>query len=524
MQEEYGRINYAEIHKYIPIYFKEKENFSALCKEIRQSSLVLSKEVEEIIEHSFFEKSLKMVESLNKNLKTNNINDFKYKLHDKISIKPKKHNKYVMDFLESKGRLFEGDFEKMMIISTLNEEIDFRREMSNVEFRQAKRIYNDSYINFHERFLLMPAKIKFKNKGTTFLIPELLVFSNGMAIIKYEISLSDFSVEDFFEDILNLNIEKINLLNLTKKIEFNNIDELTNHLIYTLTHNLRTTIYRQGKNFDNFIILDYEKIPKSLESIDDSIKKMIYFILSAPVPNREESYHNKLARDFVENQCSTTHTGINYYLKTNGGCLTLVSKNALEKYKKIYNFDNVMDDEKIYIHRRLSIELNLNCEFAILISVLDRLNNELYVMNRFISDDYKKKIYYNTTKIMLLKLQEYCYGSVAIQSKEFKEKMYLYNNDDNYNHISTLIDSSLRENELQSEKSFQKYVSVLSVLFVAIGGFPSIHQTLTTFKSMLPEKDYIPFIDIVQLSCFIWVLMIAATIIGFIYFMKSKPK
>lgn len=145
-------------------------------------------------------------------------------------------------------------------------------------------------------------------------------------------------------------------------------------------------------------------------------------------------------------------------------------------------------------------------------------------MNRFITDNYKKRIYYNTTKIMLLKLQEYCYGSVAIQSKEFKEKMYLYNNDDNYNHVSVLIDSSLRENELQREKSFQKYVSILSVLFVVIGGFSGIHQTLTTFKSMLSEKDYIPFIDIVQLSFFLWGLTIAATIIGFIYFTKTKPK
>lgn len=513
--EAINQINYLEIHTYIPFKINAEITFDKLCEKLLASKIVQNDEFEKTIHDIFCTSLNKSILNFNNELKeqsmylkTNGLED--YEENDNPEIAKLLLNQIMLD-----------DDLKIYLRNDLLDEIAYRRNLNQSEFDYSKKVYGQLYVQSHDRFLLLPVKVLLANNQEFWVIPQLIIFSNLFVFIKFEIPMVDIDAEFLKDNEVDRNITKIKMIDGQNIKEFINFDELTHYFINQLIDEMKLNKIILEKEFRNTLLIDYDNISSSLSNLNDKMKEDIFYILSAPVPNRNIISYKREARNFFENQ-AIGREDILFVLKKNGGCLTLISKNVLEQNTKQNDGSSVIFD-KLEL-KKLAIGLNSNCEYAIIVNILEKMNNTIYFLDRL---GEKKKhnmtyIEYNENIIFINSIVELCYGSVIEQVEAFKSRMPLYHNIEYYDKKSKALDRILNHKKNEKELQFQRTVSFLSIIFVVLFGLPTINESLKYIKLALwPSVNIIPYFDINEISIFLWIITIVSIVL-YLYLKKEE--
>ena len=505
------KINYLEIHSYIPLKIDTGFDIKTLYYKIQESKIIINEKFEKNITDIFF---TKMKENDNE---TGEIAGNKIEIN-LLGDYEKNENLEISSLLSP---IIEVDDElKISIISDLQREINFRSYLVSDEYNLLKRIHGSLYTENQQRFFLLPIKLLLKNGQEFWTIPQLIVFSNSFAFIKYEIPMNQVESELLKENEIENEIDSIKLIDGYRVMEFKELDEITDFFKTQLCKELKAKTFILGKEFKNIIIIDYENMPQSLNDLSDEVIEDIFFILSAPVPNRNEILYLDEARNFYDRQ-SCGRENIKFVLKTNGGCLTMISKKQLESYISDYE----QCEDVISCEKKLAIMLNANCEYAIILNILEEMNNKAYLIDRLVEGKNRKSNYikYNRNIILINQMIEISYGSAIEQVYDFKSRMPLYHNVEQYDKKSQAIDKIINMENSIAELHFQKIISIMGIFFVVVFGLPTINNSLICIKkSFFESMDVIPCIDLNQLSVCLWGLLILSMCAFFGKYIKNE--
>lgn len=509
--EGINQINYLEIHTYIPFKINADITFVKLCEKILVSKIIQNDEFGKNIHDIFCTSVNKITNEINDELEEQNIyvkiND--YECNDNPEIAELLLNQIILG-----GNL------KIYLRNDLLDEITFRKNLVKSEFDYSKKIYGQLYVQSHDRFFLLPVKVFLTNNKEFWVIPQLIVFSNLFAFIKFEIPMADINAELLKNNEIDKNIKKIKMIDGQSIIEFINFDELTDYFISLLVNEMMLDKVILEKEFRNILLIDYDNMSASLSNLNDKLKEDIFYILSAPVPNRNIISYKREVRNFFDDQ-ATGREDVLFILKKNGGCLTLIAKNMLEQYTE-QNKDYPMIFDNLEL-KKIAIELNSNCEYAIIANILEKMNNTIYFLDRLGEESKKQNmtyIEYNENIIFINSIVESCYGSVIEQVEAFKNRMPLYHNVDYYEKKSKALDRILNHKKNEKELQFQKTVSFLGVIFVVLFGLPTINESLKYVKlSLYPSSDVIAYFNINQISMLLWIIIVVG--IGFYLYLKK---
>lgn len=512
--EEIKQVNYLEIHTYVSFKIYGNIKFDKLCEKIEVSKIILNDRFEKSMHDIFCTRVNKSICSINSQLKDEGMyvkaNEVdKYEENDKPEIAKLLLNKIEVENLN------------LYLRNDLLEEITFRRKLIQSEFDYYKNVYGQLYLQLHDRFFLLPVKVYLENNEEFWVIPQLIVFSNLFAFIKYEIPIANICTEIIKENEVDKYIKEIKMIDGENIKKFKEIGELTHYFVDCLTNELNLNQIYIGKEFRNILLIDYDNMPVSLRNLNDTIKEEIFYILSAPVPNRKIISYKNEAKCFFETQ-SYGKENILFVLKTNGGCLTMISKKQLESFIGNHQCNEYFNEDN-FIYKKLAIDLNKNCEYAIIANMLEKMNNTIYFLDRLAESKKQNMTYieYNKNIILINTMIESCYGSVIEQAREFKNRMPLYHNDEYYERKSQALDRILNQEKNERELRFQKSISFLGLIFVVAFGLPTINESATFIKLELFESyNVIPLLNMNQISIILWIFLVIG--VGFyLYFRKE---
>lgn len=511
-----GKINYSEVYIYYPLQYESKHNFNKIIELLTKSSICSTNDYFNCLNAAFVDKISNDLDNTIKEINEKQ-NDVKFMLPK--NCKKSNANKVCLslkDKLVSDSCCVCND--GIYIDSSLSNEITFKTNLIERNQETSNRIVGNLYNDIQKRILLLPIEITFVNGTSQTVIPELILFTNSIIFIKLNITFCNIDVEHYFEDYINNSISHIEILDLNKIETKSTIEDAIDYYINKMCNDSIIDKYIKGTEFKNIELIDYEGMPVNFENVNKYFKRDCYFITSAPVPNRNEIDFTNKATNYYDKQSENMNNQICYILKTNGGCLSLNSSTMLKI--ALDKFDDLGKEIKL---KYIAEDISINTEFAILINMMNHLNDNIYFLDRLNKSKLqsKKKKYYQN-KILINQLMRYCYGSVVNQVDSFAKKMYLYHNTEIYKEKSISIDKLIELDETEKNKAFQNYISLMGVLLVILLGLPSIYETLVLLKEILPKIDYIPWLNLSQFSVVIWVTSIIFSIVVNCYFTKNR--
>lgn len=407
--------------------------------------------------------------------------------------------------------------DKSIKISFINRELEIlKQRISRLreEMELSEHIYGKRFVSLQNRFFLLPISVELNNNETTWIYPFLYLFENKMAVLKLEVPLIKIDMELLQTLEYDLIITK--LINKWELSDFRSdmkLSEIANYYISLLHDATNISMIKYSDSLKNIILIDFDGIPKQIDSIPKKVEEELFRIICAPVPKRPNTSYEKDAREYLQKYTWGGH-GVKYIAKTTGGCLSLVDKTIfeyeVEQYKIMPKTSTLILDEFYYIYNRLAADISINVELALLVILLKKENqsSDYYnKVNRSKSLFEVRKEYYKNS-IFLVELQEGCFGTVSEQIEAFEQMMRLYLKPELTSNKMVAIDNIIHEEEIKRDQSFQKFVTIGGLLWTLIFGLPAIYDTLNIVSNLLWNKNCnIPYLTLENTSVGIWLLM-----------------
>lgn len=507
-----GKIKYGEVHRFYPFKFDSKKVNEAqdIYNLIKQSGVIFKEEYQKSIMDSLEESLTNMVQELQDVFAKDNI---LFKMQDIDNYK--KANPIPCVLEEKEIRLeFEdtGSSIKMKFYPMELEELKQQIYRLNREEEISFKIYGNKYVMFQNRFVLLPFKVKLNNGKTIWLNSVLYIFANGMGLLKLVLPLIDVDIVAFKKNELDsylaevMNVWKVK--NYSSKYTF---DAIAHSYLKSLAEDIKIDIHRYGNEINYISLIDFEGMPDKIQSIKTAVLEDLYRIITAPVGEGVNCV--KEAQDYIKNNSWGRHE-VNYVVKTTGGCLSYIGrdrlKNAVEKFKEKTDLSDLNAGEYFYFCNFIATEMFINVEFALIITMLSKLNDcgRYYEMLEKKISLVKARQEYNRNSVFLYEMQEECYGSVSEQTDFFQKRMYNYLKQELMDKKIAAMDSILKEEEERKEENFQKFLAVGGFLLALLFGLPAIYETLVIIRSVFNYISYdIPIVTIENFSVFLWLIL-----------------
>lgn len=510
------KIKYGEIHFYYPFKLNNKNSYKQICENLAKTPLLFTDEFQE-----------KIISHLGHSLEKDNIKkeleslDF-FGKHCNVEINTYQDNRTLEDDnanIESDNLLLEvegGESSVKFYLKNADLELLNRRNIRlQEEAKVSQKIYGYNFIDTQERFLLLPLEVELENGESTWLYPLLYLFSNKMGILKFELPLVNSNPEALFEDNYDKLLKKINnkwgIENYNSEKTLSSIKKF---YLDNLFNNMETNVMLYPNDFKNIILVDFDGIPQSINSIPKEIQEDLFRIICAPVPTRKNTSFMKDAIEYLDNHSWGRH-GIKYIARSTGGCLSLTDHTILNDYcdgKNVVNQTKIVTpfDDYYCFCNDVAGQICANVEFALLIIILKKTNESNDYFNkaksiRKISDVQKE---YNKNIIFISEMQENCYGSVSEQTAILEKMMPLYFKSEITEAKRQAVTNLIQQEEQEKNEKFQNYLSTGGLILTLMFGLPSLYESLTIIRNMFScFEDNIPFFTLENTSVALWIIL-----------------
>lgn len=506
IKKEINKISYGLINSYWPFRFETQDSYNEICNNIKCSSIVYSKDYYEKKIQSFDSETCELKELIEDKLHDIYINNIE------IESSMIELVNFMNQYLETK-EMDETDFyiviqEKELKVQIKSSELEVlkkREEQYCSQQELFEKFYGNNFVESYTSYILLPLKIKLCNGNIVYINCILYVFANKMGIIKLEIPISDielYQVNYILSDCID---EIIGRKDFNYEWPANDLYDIAGFYIYQLLEQTKHDMVRYKHGMDHIMLIDYENAPKYLNKMPDGIQEGLFKIVASPVETGVIKDLRKQAKEYLNNNCWEKNH-VNYYIKTTGGCLTVIDRHLLDESRKMFCLDNNKEhltlEDKEFLNEKIAFDIFVNTEFALLILILKKTNNcSNYNQKMFMNKDFDViQNEYWQNKLFISELQDNCYGTVYEQMQLFEEKMTHYfhlklraEKDDSINKI-------IEQKQYRKNEKLQKLLSAFSTIIVVILGLPAIVDTVKIFKG----ENYIYS---TQLSIILYIIM-----------------
>ena len=511
------KIKYGELHIYYPLKFETKQKYVDVCKVIEQSKILFSQEYQEKIMDALGCSLSQTIDDIKKELEDLNLNQncITFKVQDYDRYKKMQDVSYEIESGSLQIVIENCDSSiKFHFFNTDLEEIKQRIIRLQREERISSRLYGESFMGWHNRFVLLPLKIKLNSDKTVWVYPILYIFANKMGILKLEIQLKDVDTLPFKSNNIDSYVKDVK--NVWKMKDFNvesDFSSLAKFYLDSLCKDCHLNIIKYNNELNNIILIEFEDIPKQINNLSNELQEELFRIVAAPVPTGKHSSYVSDAKEYIQQNSYGRH-GIKYIVKTTGGCLSLIDKKlldyAVENYKN--QIDNPILDEADHfsICDFLAGDVSSNVEFVLLIIILKKINerNDYYMKVLSMKKILEIRQEYNLNNLFIAELQETCFGSVSEQMDMFENRMGHYLKPQISRIKQDALDNIFDEKKQQKEEQFQEFLAIGSFLLTLVFGLPAIYDTLRIIRNLVPIiiNDN-SFVTLENSTVFLWLLL-----------------
>lgn len=511
------KIKYGELHIYYPLKFETKQKYVDVCKVIEQSKILFSQEYQEKIMDALGCSLSQTIDDIKKELEDLNLNQncVTFKVQDYDRYKKMQDVSYEIESGSLQIVIENCDSSiKFHFFNTDLEEIKQRIIRLQREERISSRLYGESFMGWHNRFVLLPLKIKLNSDKTVWVYPILYIFANKMGILKLEIQLKDVDTLPFKSNNIDSYVKDVK--NVWKMKDFNvesDFSSLAKFYLDSLCKDCHLNIIKYNNELNNIILIEFEDIPKQINNLSNELQEELFRIVAAPVPTGKHSSYVSDAKEYIQQNSYGRH-GIKYIVKTTGGCLSLIDKKlldyAVENYKN--QIDNPILDEADHfsICDFLAGDVSSNVEFVLLIIILKKINerNDYYMKVLSMKKILEIRQEYNLNNLFIAELQETCFGSVSEQMDMFENRMGHYLKPQISRIKQDALDNIFDEKKQQKEEQFQEFLAIGSFLLTLVFGLPAIYDTLRIIRNLVPIiiNDN-SFVTLENSTVFLWLLL-----------------
>ena len=511
------KIKYGELHIYYPLKFETKQKYVDVCKVIEQSKIFFSQEYQEKIKDALGCSLSQTIDDIKKELEDLNLNQncVTFKVQDYDRYKKMKDVSYEIESDSLQIVIENCDSSiKFHFFNTDLEEIKQRIIRLQREERISSRLYGESFTGWHNRFVLLPLKIKLNSDKTVWVYPILYIFANKMGILKLEIQLKDVDTLPFKSNNIDSYIKDVK--NVWKMKDFNvesDFSSLAKFYLDSLCKDCHLNIIKYNNELNNIILIEFEDIPKQINNLSNELQEELFRIVAAPVPTGKNTSYVSDAKEYIQQNSYGRH-GIKYIVKTTGGCLYIIDKKlldyAVENYKN--QIDNPILDEADHfsICDFLAGDVSSNVEFVLLIIILKKINerNDYYMKVLSMKKILEIRQEYNLNNLFIAELQETCFGSVSEQMDMFENRMEHYLKPQISRIKQDALDNIFDEKKQQKEEQFQEFLAIGSFLLTLVFGLPAIYDTLRIIRNLVPIiiNDN-SFVTLENSTVFLWLLL-----------------
>ncbi len=313
---------------------------------------------------------------------------------------------------------------------------------------------------------------------------------------------------------------------ISKGQQVNSFSEL--HKIYfkRLHEDLKLNLIVYEKHLKNVILIDYDGMPESLDTMGLWYQEFLFRIICAPVPKGNSEYFRAKAEEYISQyQWRTNKLG--YFLSTTGKCLSVISHELLIEVGLKLGVDikeyGLSVEEKMPIYKGITRDASLNAEYALIMAILERtINYHSYLEKEYVTDtellEHRKK--YNKEIIFLCNLKNGAYGSALEQVDFFIEKMPYYMKKNSFELKMKAIDSILEDAENKKRENFQNQIALWGLIFVIVFSLPAIYESASIIKTTFFLNENISYITIGNASIISWIIL--CSVIAVIAIIKSN--
>lgn len=525
-----GKIKYGEIHSYYPFYIDSRVDGEEIAKKIFNSYLSFNKKFKENemkkLRADFPSLISKKPETkYNTNLTTDSIDDIMEKLQlGKAEQFLIENGEYCFQLI------YDGDFNilrndvSLTVLSESNK--DYNVSINVASIKNEFILQHDKIRDFENRHLiaeggyewllvqdqisLLPLRIEFVSGEEIYIPVTLIIFSNNMCVIKISYPIINTDVTALKEGNYEKYIESIYFEKA--KRNFDNILNFVNYLIKEISIFLDSEcISATNIVMDYIYLLKCDGMEKDILNISDNVKRDIYSILVSPITEYSEDTLRKNQIDtFLSNQLYSK-SGINTYLRNNGGGLILLDEYFIQKFMESNRISNhKYDFEDEYINKLIISNAVVANEYSTIITLLKRLNIEITFFNQILSNNPKDEAYvrYLKNKLYINQIQEhYAMTSINEDVDFFEKKMPFYTTKKYINEKINILDEIM---SIRSEAERERYNSFFvkgALLVTLIFGLQAINGTLKLIRKEFLFIHDVPLITIGFLSFIVWVLV-----------------
>ena len=501
---------------YIPLYFDTNLSYDHLCDKIANADCTYNKKYQNEINNKLDKMIFPIVDDYMNCTKYEDLAPIRLhnfsEHHEEILTEDE-----IKEIKEQGLRIEVDQTHKSIMLYPTTEELEslrMRSYINNREFNTSKEIYSVQFTNSHNRFLLLPLVIKLNSNEIVRLHALLYVFKNNMGVLKLELPLKNVNVDPLLNNHLD---DYISNISCTWKKDINPetpLFALSNFYLKALSLDKYTVVLNDV--IKNIILIDYQEMPKAVNSLSSGAIESLYRILLSPFNVESFEPYRSEARNYI-NDHSWGSDLCRYIFNEISTCVSFIDIRTLDGFCQGIDKVDSYDREKNY--NEISADLNVNVELAILVIMLKKINNSFSLsqklelnhkgdeINEHILSEIQNK--YCENNIFISNLQEYCYGSVSelIDFVELNMKLYLKQDLADMK-LKSIDDILLRKHNIR-ELQFQHFISFCGIFFTLIFGLPSIFETLNLLRNKLFTFLIIdiPFLSVGNLSVILWLLL-----------------
>lgn len=523
-----NNLKYGELHFYYSLKFNTDLSFSDLCDTLQKSNICFNEEYQQQVIDSLGTSLANITSDFqSQNSISDSNNSVSYIVKDNSTgekYKPTLNNisPYVINGDNIRLEISSSTPSiSLNVYSTELESLQERLLKLKEEYEQCKTIYGNSFVDNQDRILLLPIKATLTNGESVWIHALLFVFRNNTGILKLEMPLTDIDIAPLKNNDINSFVKSIeNCWDIDSFSQDIKLSTLSRFYIKQINDATGINIINYNNEIRNIILIDFNGLPKRIDSMPNEIQEELYRIISAPVPDYSFTSYTKEAQEYIEKHSWGAH-GIKYITKINGGLLSIIDQSLLDyiitNFKENENISNIDEDDYFNICSSIAKDVNINVEFAILIIMLKKLNecNDMYnkTQKKYDINKIRKEFYQNI--LFINDLQSSCYGTVCEQTSELEKMMPLYLKSETNAINQKAINNILNDEIQQSNKDFMDFISIVTLLFTIIFGLPSILEAITILRKNLLYfiTTDIPFVTLENTSILIWVFLNALIIL-----------
>lgn len=434
-----------------------------------------------------------------------------FKKNKKFKIFPENFNEFLFDndidkLIKNISKIFDkttlDNLKSTYISKTLN---------NYFKIENSKNLFGSDYTNTCIRKFLMPCYVESNKTKNKWIFPELIIFLNSYAFIKFNIPFENCTLQYFYENTSYKYFKSITLA-VNQKTTFSSFEELFKYYTKLIEKKFHVVVNNTNSAFNQISLIDYDLIPNNHNQISTGLKEMAFCLLQAPVLNYNYDNLKQNIRDYFKKQ-KIDHGNSTSVIGPHGQCLTFLHN--LYSQQQISDISN--KQKQININSLTSSLLEVDIEFAILMNMLKHINYTIYFNERLNKDKLntlklnKIRENYNLNKLLLYHFLENSTESSINFYQQFEKRLYLYHNNFFYNEKSNVIDEIISDNFSLQNEHLQKMISFVNLILISLFGLPTIKDSFIIIKDAFFIKD-IPYVTINSASIFSWIVCILLSI------------